>query len=508
VAIGRRFDESAREPWCLGAGESRAIAGKRDRARAVLRPRRNCWRIEQATRAAILTNGCYFKALAASMMQAQRLIVILGWDLDDRLVLDPQDPGPAHLPFHVFLDELLQSRRDLIVRCLIWNRTIFYGGNRTMRHLRTGLRRHGDRFVFRLATAPLGSSHHQKLVAIDDRIAFIGGIDLAGNRWDRSDHPPSHPERITPDGERYGPVHDIQMALEGPVAGGLGALARYHWERVSGERLGAVGRARNAVWPPAIVPDFVDIPAGIARGDPTHPQGPVREGEALVRDAFLSARKSIYVETQYLAAASVSDALAESLRRADGPEIVIIVTRTSHGYLEHLTMGMNRDRLVRRLRRADRSNRLRVLYPTVSASTGEVEIKVHSKLIIVDDRLLRIGSSNLNNRSMGADTECDVALEAGDDESRTRIVAIRNRLLAELLQRSPRDIDAAIERNGSVLAAIDELNGASRLRPVPGQCESGPTEPIPGTALLDPTQPITPRYLFQALLGRARAAFS
>ena len=40
---------------------------------------------------------------------------------------------------------------------------------------------------------------------------------------------------------------------------------------------------------------------------------------------------------------------------------------------------------------------------------------VHSKVMIVDDTLLRVGSANLNNRSMGTDTECDLALEARND---------------------------------------------------------------------------------------------
>ncbi len=43
---------------------------------------------------------------------------------------------------------------------------------------------------------------------------------------------------------------------------------------------------------------------------------------------------------------------------------------------------------------------------------------VHSKVMIVDDGFLRVGSANLNNRSMGADTECDLAFEASCDEHR------------------------------------------------------------------------------------------
>jgi phosphatidylserine/phosphatidylglycerophosphate/cardiolipin synthase-like enzyme len=36
-----------------------------------------------------------------------------------------------------------------------------------------------------------------------------------------------------------------------------------------------------------------------------------------------------------------------------------------------------------------------------------------AKILVMDDRLLRVGSSNPTNRSLGLDTECDLAVEAG-----------------------------------------------------------------------------------------------
>jgi hypothetical protein len=63
-------------------------------------------------------------------------------------------------------------------------------------------------------------------------------------------------------------------------------------------------------------------------------------------------------------------------------------------------MEVLRARRLRRLREADRHGRLRAYYPE-QAGLGEQCIKLHSKLMIVDDRLLRVGSANLNNRSFG-----------------------------------------------------------------------------------------------------------
>ena len=71
------------------------------------------------------------------------------------------------------------------------------------------------------------------------------------------------------------------------------------------------------------------------------------------------------------------------------------------------------------LGRSDRFGRLRVYTPVTA---GEQPIYVHAKIMIVDDRLLRVGSSNLNNRSMGYDAECDLALEADDDTHVTHVI--------------------------------------------------------------------------------------
>jgi phosphatidylserine/phosphatidylglycerophosphate/cardiolipin synthase-like enzyme len=84
-------------------------------------------------------------------------------------------------------------------------------------------------------------------------------------------------------------------------------------------------------------------------------------------------------------------------------------------------------------------------------------------MMVVDDRLLRVGSANLNNRSLGLDTECDLAIEArpGDGQTRQTIRALLDRLLTEHVARPRGQLQAALERTNSLLSSIEALNPAS-----------------------------------------------
>lgn len=90
---------------------------------------------------------------------------------------------------------------------------------------------------------------------------------------------------------------------------------------------------------------------------------------------------------------------------------------------------------------------------------------MHAKVMIVDDHMLRIGSANLNNRSMGLDTECDVAISGAGREA-LAVRRIRDGLIAEHLGVSPDQVVSEIDRYGSLIRAIELLRGAERsLRP-------------------------------------------
>ena len=159
----------------------------------------------------------------------------------------------------------------------------------------------------------------------------------------------------------------------------------------------------------------------------------IRECEALFLDSIALAKRTIYIESQYFTNDKLADALAARLREPDGPEVIVISPKECHGWLEKTTMGTFRDGAFRQLIAADEHKRLRLVYPAASRSR-DVPTFVHSKVMIVDDVLARIGSANFSHRSMGMDTECDLAVDAGGDpDARAGIRRMRDRLLAEHL---------------------------------------------------------------------------
>lgn len=470
------------------------VAPRREAARGVVEPGRNAWCVERADKVAFLVDAAdYFAAFAAAARRARESILIVGWDVQESTPLFPSAPEAERRSLGQFLDDLCRERRDLRVHVLDWNFSLVFALERELLPTwRAGWRRHRH-LRFRLdAEHPLGGCHHQKIVVIDDQVAFLGGLDLTTSRWDTSDHCADDPRRCGPDGTPYSPFHDVQVAVSGPVAAKLGSLCRERWRRATGKRPRAPRSASDA-WPPDLRADLTDVDVALSRTEPAYAGRPeVREVELLFADTIAAAREVLYVENQYLTSVAMSDAFAKALEDPDGPELVIVVPRTCSGWLEEGTMGVLRGRLLRRLRAADRHGRLFVYAPCVPGPDGPVFINVHSKVMIADDALLRIGSANLSNRSMGMDTECDLALEShGDRRIEAAIVGFRDRLLAEHLGVTPAALVDAVRATGSVGRAVERLRGGPRTLVPLGDVDPGwLDETLPATVFPDLERPV------------------
>ena len=482
-----------------------AVEGPRDAGRSICVEGANVWRRVRASRVSVLVDAdAYFRAFVETALRARESIVIVGWDIQAATRLQPAEHMPDGLPptLREFLNTLLARRRRLRAYLLDWDYALVFALERELLPtIQLGWLTH-RRLDFRLdGQHPLGGCHHQKMVVVDDAVGFLGGLDLTTNRWDTPDHRVDDPQRVDPSGRVYGPFHDAQVAVSGPAAAALGTLARERWRRATGRQIRPARHAGDP-WPPTLEPDVEDVDVSLARTEPAFAGRPeVREVERLYCDSIAAARRSIYVENQYFTSATITEALAARLEEPDGPEVVIVVPRSCSGWLEEGTMGLLRGRVLRRLRQADRHRRLAVYYPRLDGE-GCPTLNVHAKVMIVDDVLVRVASSNLSNRSMGLDTECDLAIEAAGD-ARVAALAARllQRLLAEHLGATPARVGQALARHGSLVATIEALRGGPRtLEPLleeePGWLERA----MPANAVLDLERPVEQAKQLGAIL--------
>ncbi len=378
---------------------------------------RNCWRIERAGRAALIVDAAnYFRLARQAMLGARKQILLIGWDFDTRIALareagekGPRHEGPTELG--AFLSWLPKETPGLEVYILKWDLGSIKLLGRGTTVLRIGRWAASEHVHFKLDGAhPAGASHHQKIVVIDDALAFCGGIDMTGDRWDTREHRDDDERRRRPTTRRrYGPWHDATMAVDGDAAKALGELARERWAAAGGEPIPAPDDTGDR-WPERLTPMFTDVDVAVARTRGAHAaRPPVREIEALFVDQIRSAERYIYAENQYFASRRIAEAILERVSAPDCPEIVLVNPRTGAGWLEEEAMSPARAKLLHAIRKADRGGRFQIYYPVTER--GE-DIYVHAKIFAADDRVLRVGSANMNNRSMGLDSECDLTIDA------------------------------------------------------------------------------------------------
>jgi phospholipase D1/2 len=486
-------------------------------AGTIFRPGRNAWRVARADRAVILIDAAaYFGTLRKALLQARHSVYIIGWDVDSRTPLvgptgQPDDGLPRELG--PFLTALVERRPELKINILLWDYSLFF----------TSEREAMPSFALRWKTPPqidlclddaipLGSSHHQKIVVLDEALVFSGGLDLTIRRWDTCAHDPACPHRVDPAGKAYRCFHDVQMMVDGDAARAMTDLARERWARAAYEELPQVppaGTHWDVPWPADVEPHFRNVEVAIARTEPAYSTRPiVREVETLFHDMIGAARRTIYVESQYLTSAGFFRALARALKRNPELEAIIICPFAYRGRVERTVMTSGRARAARILRRNGVADRALIAAPRISHNGAVADPHVHSKVMIVDDRYLRVGSANLCHRSMGTDTECDLTIAAGnDDAARRAVVRSRDTLLAEHCGVTLEKLQAAIARHDSIIAAVKSLpRGSHWLQPVADRYLPV-TPPTLWEAVADPREPIDPTRILSvegSAIGRSR----
>ncbi len=471
---------------------ARSPSAPRDASR-LFEPGRNCATVAHAHRAAVLVDAeAYYAALMEAAYQARHSIIIIGWDFDTRTRLTYEDDHRGWPPLlGDFLNWLAQRRRELHVHILDWDYPLVFGTDRELRPIYgLGWTPHRRVHLHYDNTHPVGGSHHQKIVVIDDALAFAGGLDLTCRRWDTCAHEAGDHRRTAGD-KPYPPFHDVMAAVDGEAAAALANVARERWLRATGRAIAPVRRAHDP-WPATLEPLLHEVDVAVARTVPqANGAAEVREVEALYVDMIAAARDYIYIENQYFTSDAVGSALAKRLAAPDPPQIVLVTRLLSHGWLEEYTMHVLRTRLIDMLREADRHGRFEVYYPHVDGLDDGTCIDCHSKVIIIDDAWLRIGSANLSNRSMGFDTECDLAFAAHDEASAKAIRHVRDTLLAEHLGVPLEETSRAMADAPSLHDGIRALQRGSRTLRVLEELPEWSAAVVDLAGVADPEKPVS-----------------
>jgi phosphatidylserine/phosphatidylglycerophosphate/cardiolipin synthase-like enzyme len=247
--------------------------------------------VAHATRLSFLIDAdAYFRAFARAVQLARSTIDILAWDIDSRV---PLDAGGGSQQLGPFLDQVVRGSPELEVHLLSWAPSALYALERELAlRMTLGWGTH-ERLHLRLddTHAPT-AGHHQKVVVIDDALAFVGGIDLTSHRWDTPEHRPQEPRRVTTRGRPYGPFHDVQAGVSGDICRALGDVHRRRWRHHTGVALKAPRGPRPDLWVEGLAADAFDLDVGLITTDP---EIGARFTEAFHLAAIAAARERIYV---------------------------------------------------------------------------------------------------------------------------------------------------------------------------------------------------------------------
>jgi phospholipase D1/2 len=401
----------------------------------------------------------YFDRAAELLEDARSWVLIVGWQLDSRLLLlRPERPGRSRSPespeWETLRDKVLrlcEERPRLRFYLLLWGHPSFYVPQREWLQTRVWEELHPRVHLVFDNRHPFGASHHEKFVEVDGRVLLTGSVDLCADRWDSTAHAPHDIrrslKRLTDD---YGPYHELGVQVTGPVCRLVHQHLRRRWRRLStipfpewsGPPFGSdarhePGTSGRRVW-------ISRTSSAIDAGEAHHPI--TREVEFLFAELIRGARHDIWLEGQYFWSRHVHDHLIARIHSAtERLRITIILADLSHLKFLPARMAWYQAHLLANLERAANSKpgivELRVFRPSADGHP----IYVHSKLVLIDDRWLSIGSANFSGRALRMDSEIMLTLEAVHSSDFSRIRRFRRELEAHWKQVVLSRVDSVTE---------------------------------------------------------------
>jgi phospholipase D1/2 len=438
-----------------------------------------CRRVAAGSSAVVVDARAYYRAFYRAAAQAERYVLLAGWQFDtDVTLLRGEDARDAPLPltFLPFLEALCQQRPELRIYILAWDYSLVYALEREwLQELKFALKT-SDALRFEFDRHPrTWGSNHQKFVVVDGAVAFAGGMDICDERWDDRGHAAQDPLRVNSEGESCRPNHEVQAAVTGEAAAALAELFRERWFVGCGEKLelpppGTAARfdLRELTGGEGLLLRARDV--CLSRTDIARDDSVVAEIRAGYEAVIAAAERLIYIETQYFTSRSMANALLARLRDPQRPklQLIVLIPRGADSGKEKFALGDVQNMVLGAIEQTARATGHEFQLLCSACGEGEQTTFIHSKVLIVDDRFLSVGSANMTERSMGLDRELSLFWQAdGDDALSADIANVRASLLAEHAGREPSDflaVDGLAQRIAGLVTRAELESGSGRMR--------------------------------------------
>ncbi len=380
----------------------------------------------------IWETGPYFDRISRLLEVAEHYAIFAGWQIDSRIKLGNET-------FKEKIIRICETKKDFHFYLLMWDHAYIYVRERELFQGRVWENIHERvHFVFD-NRHPMGASHHEKICIIDGKIAFCGGIDFCDDRWDCPDHFYNDPRRsLDRKGEKHGPYHDMAVQVSGPICEEIQNHIESRWRAISSiplpkRMLKQVKKTSDhrghRVFFSRTLADVNSFREKLS---------PVREVEFLFRDLIQLAQSRIILEGQYYWSKVLNDVLISKIVEMRGQKFKVILILADLQDIKSLTRYMMSYELslLRRLQEAANFAGIELVMGSPVAMPPEFNsfqppkpIYIHSKVLIIDDRFLGIGTANFADRALRIDTEIHLTLEARNDFERNHVRQMANNIL-------------------------------------------------------------------------------
>jgi phospholipase D1/2 len=413
----------------------------------------------------IFDAGPYYERISELLEDAEHFAVFVGWQIDSRLSLSkPFRPGvvPTSDRGNETLREkilrLVERKPDFQFYFLMWDHAYFYVLERESWQGRIWDNLHPRVHFLFDNRHPFGGSHHEKICIIDGKTVLCGGIDLCDDRWDTPAHLYSDPRRsLDRTHEQHGPYHDLAVQVTGPVCREIHRHIQRRWRALSRIPFPAasLGHLEDLGLNP-IPGHHVYLSRTLAHIEVRLQKSIIREIEFLFRELIHSAQHRIILEGQYYWSDEINDMLLAKINQMRGKDFEITIILADLYRLKSLSahMSIYELKLLEKLDIAAKNAgvRLRIGNPCVHPSLlGENAGKeprpvyIHSKVMVVDDRFISIGSANLATRALRLDTEMNLTFEAKTDSERSHVRRFAESVLRHWgLSDAPSNVESSV----------------------------------------------------------------